>query len=46
MCEVQPGLEIVMVVARKLTNKVNFVLRAWRRPRSQLAAMDAVLADA
>jgi hypothetical protein len=39
--------QIVMVVAaRKLTNKVNFVLRAWGDREAKVAAMDAVLADA
>lgn len=39
--------QIVMVVAaRKLTNKVNFVLRAGGDREAKVAAMDAVLADA
>ena len=39
--------QIVMVVAaRKLTNKVNFILRAGGDREARVAAMDAVLADA
>jgi hypothetical protein len=39
--------QIIMVVAaRKLTNKVNFVLRAGGEREARVAAMDAVLAEA